>query len=103
MPLSVVSLLATGALATKLASVVASETTMALVFNFWTNLCLMSTEYLLETAFVDRELKGKIRATCDWTTGPSSECSALLQQMHDGIGHIDLYNMYATCIPCLAE
>lgn len=56
------------------------------------------TEYLLGTAFVSSDLKAEIRATCDWSRGPSSKCLELVTEMHDQVGHVDLYNVYGPCI-----
>jgi serine carboxypeptidase-like clade 1 len=57
------------------------------------------TEFLLEHAFMSRSLKTEIRAACDWTKARQGEkCESLLEQMHETIGHIDLYNVYGPCI-----
>lgn len=46
-----------------------------------------------------RATKNEIRAACDWTKASQSEqCEKLLDQMHETIGHIDLYNVYGPCI-----
>lgn len=57
------------------------------------------TEFLLEHAFMSRATKNDIRAACDWTKARQSpKCENLLEQMHETIGHIDLYNVYGPCI-----
>lgn len=58
------------------------------------------TEFLLGTAFVLPELKEQIRSTCKLANGtkPTPECSKLLGEMHNQIGHVDLYNVYGSCI-----
>jgi len=58
-----------------------------------------STQYFLGTAFVDPSLKTKIRTACDFSAAqPTSACNELISQMHAGIGHVNLYNVYGDCI-----
>merc|ERR1719272_447665 len=56
------------------------------------------TEYLLGTAFLSNQLKDKIRAKCNFDGVITIACEALLAEMHAQVGHIDLYNVYGSCI-----
>lgn len=55
------------------------------------------TEYLLGQAFVPQGLKDKIRGACDWSS-ETTECRSLISEMHQTIGHVNLYNVYGECI-----
>lgn len=61
--------------------------------------------YLLSTAFVDRDLKTKINAVCNWTAAEanlpdalSPACVVLLNQAHNEISNVNLYNIYGDCV-----
>mmetsp|Transcript_36242 Transcript_36242/g.79110 ORF Transcript_36242/g.79110 Transcript_36242/m.79110 type:complete len:467 (+) Transcript_36242:46-1446(+) len=58
------------------------------------------TKYLLGTAFIPQTLKDKITSACDFSGSQptGTGCSALLQEMHKTVGHINLYNVYGECI-----
>ena len=57
------------------------------------------TQYLLQTAFVSPPLKRQITSKCDFDASkPSSSCSALLDEMGEAVGHVNLYNVYGDCI-----
>jgi hypothetical protein len=48
------------------------------------------TEFLLGTAFVQPELKDKIRSTCQLSNGtaPTANCAKLLVEMHEQVGYV---------------
>lgn len=48
------------------------------------------TEFLLGTAFVQPELKDKIRSTCQLANGtaPTVNCGKLLAEMHEQVGYV---------------
>jgi hypothetical protein len=56
------------------------------------------TEYLLGTAFINASLKAQIRSACDWSKEPSHSCQSLVSEMHQIVGHVNLYNIYGECI-----
>jgi len=58
------------------------------------------TLYLTEQAFVSSSLKKSIHKECDFDSKPpySRKCHDLIAQMHETIGHINLYNIYGDCI-----
>ena len=58
-------------------------------------------QYLLNTGFIDQDLKNSINAQCDWDAAAlnqagalSSACVSLLSKASNEIGHVDLYNIY---------
>lgn len=62
-------------------------------------------EYLLQTAFVDPDLKDKINSACDWEAAAknekgalSADCVKLLNQASGEIGNVNLYNIYGDCV-----
>ena len=55
------------------------------------------TELFLHSSFISNKQKADITAACDWKA-PSATCRALIKQMHEGLGNIDLYNIYGECI-----
>jgi len=62
------------------------------------------TEYLLGTAFINASLKKQIRSACDWSKPePSATCTALVNEMHQIVGHVNLYNIYGDCISGSSE
>jgi len=61
--------------------------------------------YLLQTAFIDSDLKAKINTACDWaaaaknTVGALSlQCVGLLNSASQEISNVDLYNIYGDCV-----
>lgn len=62
------------------------------------------TKYLLGHAFVSEALREKIDGACDWTVAKynngslSPECEALVSEMHDQVGNINIYNVFGECI-----
>lgn len=61
--------------------------------------------YLLQTAFIDSDLKAKINTACDWaaaaknTAGALSlQCVGLLNSASQEISNVDLYNIYGDCV-----
>ena len=57
------------------------------------------TTFLLGTSFVSPSLKKQIESGCDFDApSPSAKCSALMNQMHTQVGHVNLYNVYGDCI-----
>jgi hypothetical protein len=56
------------------------------------------TQFLLGQAFVKKSLKDQINQYCDWTKPMTPKCGALLLQMSDTIGHVNMYDIYGPCI-----
>jgi len=56
------------------------------------------TQFLLGQAFVKKSLKNQINEYCDWTKPLTPKCGALLVQMAETVGHVNMYNVYGTCI-----
>lgn len=61
--------------------------------------------YLIQTPFVDPDLKNSVNAACNWTAAAlneagalSEKCVSLLNSASLEIGHVDLYNIYGDCV-----
>merc|ERR1712100_142069 len=61
--------------------------------------------YLVQTAFVNTDLKNKIDAVCDWESAAknipdslSSECVFLLDQASKEISNVNMYDIYGDCV-----
>lgn len=62
-------------------------------------------EYLLQTAFVDANLKDSVNAACDWEKAKTNtadalsyKCLTLLNQASAQISHVNMYNIYGDCV-----
>jgi len=62
-------------------------------------------QYLLNTAFVNQDLKNEINSECDWTAAAkndanalSAKCVTLLNSASAEIAHVNLYDVYGDCV-----
>eukprot|EP01035_Chromulina_nebulosa_P019308 gene19308-25169_t len=66
--------------------------------------------YLIQTSFVDPELKAQVNSACNWTAAAlnlpkalSATCVSLLNAASSEIGHVNLYNIYGDCVSAGCE
>lgn len=62
-------------------------------------------EYLLQTGFIDTDLKNAINAACDWEAAEANEpgaitapCAKLLASASEEISNVNMYNIYGDCV-----
>ena len=62
-------------------------------------------EYLVQTGFVDTNLKNDINSECDWEAAAANEegalsakCVSLLNDASAEIGNVNMYNIYGDCV-----
>ena len=55
------------------------------------------------TGLFSAALYGKIQTTCGDFSKESDSCNALLGQMHDAIGHVNVYDLYEPCIMAMDQ
>lgn len=62
-------------------------------------------EYLVQTGFIDTDLKNEINSSCDWVAAEantpgalSQECVKLLAKASNEIQNVNLYNIYGECV-----
>lgn len=62
-------------------------------------------QYLLNTGFIDQDLKDQVNAACDWAAAAtnsknalSAKCVSLLNAASTEISHVNLYNIYGDCV-----
>lgn len=58
----------------------------------------LDVEFLFGHGLFSAVLHDKILKACGNYTSPSSECENAIGEMHDTIGHINVYDIYAKCI-----
>jgi carboxypeptidase C (cathepsin A) len=67
------------------------------------------TSYLTQLAFIPASLKSSIAAECDWsgaannTDTRSAACKALLAQLQETVGNVNVYNVYGECVSGSAQ
>ncbi|CAE7624272.1 CTSA, partial [Symbiodinium microadriaticum] len=62
-------------------------------------------EYLVQTGFVDTNLKNEINSECDWEAAAANEegalsakCVSLLNDASAEIGNVNMYDIYGDCV-----
>eukprot|EP00602_Paraphysomonas_sp_CaronLab_P004870 CAMPEP_0185024084 /NCGR_PEP_ID=MMETSP1103-20130426/6997_1 /TAXON_ID=36769 /ORGANISM="Paraphysomonas bandaiensis, Strain Caron Lab Isolate" /LENGTH=485 /DNA_ID=CAMNT_0027556943 /DNA_START=59 /DNA_END=1516 /DNA_ORIENTATION=- len=62
-------------------------------------------QYLVQTGFIDTDLKNSINAECDWEAAEKNEegalsakCIQLLNEASLEIGHVNMYDIYGDCV-----